>query len=135
MVPGYDGDHYQTLADIADRIFGRCNDDPSCIAKEIRKLDPDIRNDLLSSDLLNAWQVFWYYFRDYPGDEAVEFMNFHSAGELAKGVPMGGIDIFTLTFQVTGDSPEIALSDDLQEVARFRGSDAWMKARAYIEEA
>ncbi len=128
---GDDG-HYSALSDIADTIFSHCNDDPSCIAGEIQKLEPEIRNSLLSSDLLNAWQVFWYYFKEYPGDDAVEFLNFHSAGELARGVPMGDIGIFTLTFQVIDGEPEIGLSDDLQEVARFRGAAAWAETQGYI---
>ncbi|MFH0967970.1 MAG: hypothetical protein V1862_09845 [Methanobacteriota archaeon] len=129
-----DGSQYDTLSTIADTIFRRCDDDPSCIASEIHKLDPEIQRSLLSSDLMNAWQVFWYYFEDYPGDDAVEFLTFHSAGELTKGVPMGDIDIFTLTFQVIDGDPEIRLSDDVQEVARFRGVAAWAETRVYLEE-
>jgi len=134
MFPDDDDGHYSTLSDIADTIFRHCSDDPSCIAAEIHKLEPEDRGSLLSSDLLNAWQVFWYYFEDYPGDEAVEFLTFHSAGELARGVPMGDIDIFTLTFQVIDGEPEIRLSDDVQEVARFRGVVAWAECRAFIQE-
>lgn len=128
-----DDGQYNTLSDIADAIFSRCDDNPSCIAAEIHDLDPETRSSLLSSDLLNAWQVFWYYFEEYPGDEAVEFLTFHSAGDLKKGVPMGDIDVFTLSFQVIDGVPEVGLSDDLQEVARFRGAAAWAETRSFID--
>ena len=133
MIFTSDNEQYNTLSDIADAIFRRCSDDPSCIAAEIHKLEPDIRRSLLSSDLLNAWQVFWYYFEDYPGDDAVEFLTFHSAGDLTKGVPMGDIDLFTLIFQINDGEPEIGLSDDLQEIARFRGAAAWAETKEYID--
>jgi hypothetical protein len=133
MLISRDNSQYDTLSDIADTIFRRCDDDPSCIASEIRKLDPDTQCDLLTSDLLNAWQVFWYYFKDYPGDEAVEFLNFHPAGDLVRGVPMGDVGLFTLTFQMIVDEPEIIVSDDIGEIARFRGITAWEETRTYIE--
>jgi hypothetical protein len=125
---------YNTLSTIADTIFNRCNDDPSCIAKEIRKLDEETRHDILSSDLLNAWQVFWYYFHEYPGEEGEEFLMFHSAGELSRGVPMGELDIFTITFFVINGEPEIRIADDLHEVAGFTGSSAWADTIKYIRQ-
>ena len=133
MFSSADSGQYDALSALADSIFSRCDDNPACIAAEIRKLDPDTRSDLLMSDLLNAWQVFWYHFQEYPGDEAVEFLSFHAAGELARSVPMGDIGIFTLTFQVIEGDPEIGISDDVQEVARFRGTAAWRDTKAYLD--
>ena len=129
-----DGGRFAELSDLMEKIFTRCNDDPVCIAKELEIIEPDIRREILGSDLLNAWQVFWYYFRAFPGDEAVEFLTFHSAGELNQGVPMGDIDIYTLVFQVTDGDPEIVIADDIQELARFRGASSWDECRAFMNE-
>lgn len=128
-----DGGHYAELSRVVEEIFSRCNDDSRCIAAELNTLEPDIRADILSSDLLNAWQVFWYFFQEYPGDEAVEFLVFHSAGDLAQGVPMGDKGIFTLTFIVRDGEPWIRIEDDIVEVARFSGSSAWKDACRYLE--
>lgn len=129
-----DTGNHDTLSDTIDSIFRRCGDDPSCIAAAIRGLDPDIRHEILSSDLLNAWQVFWYHFATNPGAEAEEFLNFHSAGELAEGVPMGEAGILTLTFSVTDDEPAISISDDIREVARFTGSSAWTDTLRFFDD-
>lgn len=127
-----DGGRFAELSDLMEEIFSICDDDPVCIAAKLEKLEPDTRREILHSDLLNAWQVFWYYFRAFPGDEAVEFLTFHPAGDLIQGVPMGDIDIFTLVFQIADEEPEISIADDLQEVARFRGASAWNDCRSFI---
>lgn len=127
-----DGGKYAGLSDMVEAILTRCDDDPACIAAGLEKMEPDIRREVLVSDLLNAWQVFWYFFRTDPGDEAAEFLAFHPAGELNHGVPMGDIDIFTLEFRVTDGEPEIRISDDVQEVARYRGASAWNETYSFI---
>ncbi len=132
MIFGDDGGRYAGLADMMEEILARCNDDPACIAASLEKMEPDLRREILTSDLLNAWQVFWFHFREDPGDEAVEFLLFHPAGELGRGVPMGDLDIFTLTFRMQGGEPEILVADDLQQVGRFRGEKAWKRAKAFI---
>lgn len=121
MIYTVDGGRYAELAELVDEILVRCDDDPSCIAAALSTLEPKTRDEILSSDLLNAWQVFWYYFQEYPGDEQVEFLVFHSAGELSRGVPMGDVGIFRLTFIVKAGEPCILLEDDITEVARFTG--------------
>jgi hypothetical protein len=132
MMQSDDRGRFSDLSEIAEKIFTDCNDDPACIAHHLRRLDPQTLEEILSSDLLNAWQVFFYYFGEIPGDEAVEFLIFHPAGELIRGVPMGDIAIFTLTFIVRNNIPVIVISDDIQEVARYSGKDAWQKTTAFI---
>ena len=128
-----DGGRYAELARVVDTIFSRCDDDPPCIAAELKSLDPDIRAEILSSDLLNAWQVFWYFFQTYPGDEVQEYLVFHSAGELVQGVPMGIKGIFTLTFMVVAGDPIIKIEDDIVEVARFAGLSAYRDTLNFIK--
>lgn len=133
MIIGDDGGRYADLADLVEGILDRCDDDPACIADALNALEPGTRNDILSSDLLNAWQVFWYYFQTYPGDEQVEFLVFHSAGELLRGVPMGDVGIFKLTFMVKAGEPCILIEDDIIEIARFKGLSSWSDAKKFIE--
>nr|WP_319539655.1 hypothetical protein [uncultured Methanospirillum sp.] len=133
MLFGDDGGRFADLADLVEGILDRCDDDPACIAAELNTLEPEKRAEILSSDLLNAWQVFWYFFEVYPGDEQVEFLVFHSAGELAGGVPMGQAGIFKLTFFVQGGEPGIIIEDDVTEVARFSGRTSWNDAKKYLE--
>ncbi|HWQ63221.1 MAG TPA: hypothetical protein VN429_02310 [Methanospirillum sp.] len=133
MIIGDDGGRYADLADLVEGILDRCDDDPACIAVALNTLEPGTRNDILSSDLLNAWQVFWYYFQAYPGDEQVEFLVFHSAGELSRGVPMGVAGIFRLTFIVKAGEPCILIEDDIIEIARFKGLSSWSDAQKYLE--
>jgi hypothetical protein len=132
MINTDDGGNYTWLSDLVDRILSRCDDDPACIARGLESIEPDLRTEILVSDLLNAWQVFWYYFRADPGKEAVEFLTFHPAGELVHGVPMGDIDIYALEFRVRDGEPEIAISDDIQEVARYRGASAWNETCSFL---
>lgn len=122
------------VSEIIDTIFRDCGDDAACIATAIKNQEPEIRDEILSSDLLNAWQVFYYHFADYPGDEAVEFLVFHPAGELSQGVPMGEIDIFTLSFSVIRGEPVISISDDIREVARYTGTSAWTETLRFLDE-
>ncbi len=133
MLFGDDGGRYADLADLVEGILDRCDDDPACIAAELNTLEPETRSDILSSDLLNAWQVFWYFFESYPGNEHVEYLVFHSAGELARGVPMGDAGIFTLTFFVKSGQPGIIIEDDMAEVARFSGLSSWSDTKKFLE--
>ncbi|HWQ67626.1 MAG TPA: hypothetical protein VN372_12270 [Methanospirillum sp.] len=133
MLQTDDEGQFSELSDIADGIFERCDDQILCIIQELLRLEPHIRNDLLSSDLLNCWQVFNYYFRADPGDLAEEFLTFHPAGELSRGVPMGEIGLYTLTFYVKDTIPEIKIEDDIQEIARFKGAAAWHETVVFLE--
>jgi hypothetical protein len=57
---------YEELAALADHLFEACEDDVNCLTRRIAALDPASRNELLVSDLLNAYQVFFYFFRTQP---------------------------------------------------------------------
>lgn len=132
MFASDDGGRYAYLSDIVEVILSRCNDDSACIARELEGIEPQTRYEILSSDLLNAWQVFWYFFRDDPGEDAVEYLMFHPAGELGRGVPMGEFGLYILEFTLSGGEPEIRITDDIQEVTRFRGANAWQDARQFL---
>jgi len=56
-------DHETLLEMTADDIFADCEDDVVCIAEALEDLDAAMRDELLVSDHLNAYQTFFYYFR------------------------------------------------------------------------
>jgi hypothetical protein len=56
------------LGRIADQILEKGEDQPDVLANELDLLSPALREELLTSDLLNAFQVFYYLFRQEPGD-------------------------------------------------------------------
>ena len=52
---------YHRLVAVADHLFEECEEDVKCLSHMIDALDPALRNELLVSDLLNAYQVFYYF--------------------------------------------------------------------------
>jgi hypothetical protein len=124
---------YSTLTDIADGLFARCEDDISCIAEHLDAFTPEIRDELIASDLLNAYQTFYYYFRTYPGDIAEEKLMLQPSGDVLKGIKMDVIDLYELEFLVTNNIPRISVTDGVAVLASFQGKNAYLKACSFIE--
>ena len=127
---------YNELGDIAERLFTVCEDDPICVATKLHSLLPDIRDQLLGSDLLNAFQAFYYFFREVPDIVTEEILLFHSAGHLVHGIPLiKGIGPFEMVFIVKEGIPVIAIIDEDDMVSMtFTGKTAYQKGLAYIRE-
>ncbi|MBN1167489.1 MAG: hypothetical protein JXA44_10230 [Methanospirillaceae archaeon] len=124
---------YKTLGIIADGLFARCEDDVSCIAAELDSFSEDIRDELLTSDLLNAYQVFYYYFRTYPDLMAEEILSLQPAGNVARGIRIGEIELLELVFSVREKKPCIQITDGATVLMSFTGRDAYSQAYRYIE--
>lgn len=124
---------YAVLSDLVDRMLEDCDEDVVCVRMRLFALDPAVRDALLISDLLNAWQVFYYFFENRPFDDACEILAFTPASALAQGIAIGEYRECTLTFQVTDGSPIIIVSDDLREMGRFFGSHAYTDAIRFID--
>ena len=54
------------LAELADRILAIAGENLKVLAEVLDTLDAEARDELLSSDLLNALQSFYYHFREMP---------------------------------------------------------------------
>ena len=89
---------YSELADIADRLFEASDDDDEQLADVLDTLDEETRDALLTSDFLNAYQVFYYYFRERSGDMARERLQLSAASDLARGITIDEIDIYEVVF-------------------------------------
>jgi len=131
-----DSTPYQELADIAEQLFTACDDDPICVAKNLDTVTQSVREQLLKSDLLNAFQVFYYYFRESPDILAEEILLFHPASRLMHGISfIKDSGSHEMIFFVKQGVPEIAILNEDDIVAEtFSGTDAYKKAISYIRE-
>ena len=126
---------FSELGRIADRILEKGEDRPEVLARELDDLPPSIRIELLASDLLNAYQVFYFFFRQDPGDLERDRLILQPASALATGVMLTEIDLFEVIFSVEDDTPVFSVGDGEKVIARFRGPDSYQKAFAFIDEA
>lgn len=126
-------DHETLLEMTADDIFTDCEDDEVCIAEALEDLDPAMRDELLVSDHLNAYQTFYYHFRVIPEELVKERLILQPASALADGVLVEEIDLFELIFTVQGGVPQIAVTDGEEVLGSFEGARAYVQARAHAE--
>jgi len=126
---------YQELYRIADRILEEGEDDPEALAGSLDDLDPAVREELLSSDLLNAYQVFFYYFREDPGDLERDRLILNPASALATGVMITEIEFYEVIFSVDSGEPVISVHAGEQVVANFWGKDAYRNALQFLDDA
>jgi len=126
---------YSELSRIADQILERGEDQPEVLARELEQLPREIRNELLTSDLLNAFQVFYYYFREDPGDLERDRLTLQPASALLTGVMVTEIDLFEILFSIEAGEPVLSVSDGDQVIARYRGIDAFRKALRFLDES
>lgn len=133
VVEGEPVDHETLLEMTADDIFTDCEDDEICIAEALEDLDAAMRDELLISDHLNAYQTFYYYFRQIPDELIKERLILQPASALGDGVLVEEIDLYELVFTVHQGVPLIAVSDGEALLETFEGPHAYTKARAYAE--
>jgi len=135
MTAGPQGNSYRDLAKIADRLFIHSNDDEEQLASALDSVDDEIRQDLLASDLLNAYQVFYYHFREFPGDLVKERLLLLPASALSHGVILLEIDYVEVVFQVEQGDPVITLHDEGQVIANYHGKGAYRSAMQFIDDS
>ncbi|MCC7567629.1 MAG: hypothetical protein KO173_05475 [Methanoregulaceae archaeon] len=125
---------YSVLTEIADDLFLECEDDVALLARALDGLEADIRNDLLISDLLNAYQVFHYFFRVEPGVLEMERLMLQPASALVKGVLLDEFEDIRVVFRVEDHGSQILVSDEEDVLVRYSGRDAYERAVQYIRE-
>jgi hypothetical protein len=124
---------YPELVAIADRLFEECEDDVICLASHMELLDAGIRNDLLVSDILNSYQVFYYYFRTCPDGLVCEKLELEPASSLVQGVKIDEVELLELFFSVKNHEAVITVSDGEKALITFRGKNAYAEGLKYIE--
>lgn len=125
---------YTELAELADSLFEASEDDDELLAKILDTLDEETREALLSSDLLNAYQVFYYYFRETPDELTMERLQLHAASDLLRGLVIDEFDIYEVFFFLEGGEPVVLLTDGERVLARFSGAEAYAKIALFMEE-
>lgn len=124
---------YFELAELADRILTICDDDVAELVSILDELDEDVKNELLVSDFLNAYQVFWYFFRYEPEILAAERLMLSSASSLSQGVLIEERDIYEIWFRVADSRPEMLVTDGEVVLVAFQGSNAYRDAAEWVD--
>ena len=119
---------YFELAELADRILTISDDDAAKLVSVLDELDEGVRNELLVSDFLNAYQVFWYFFRYEPEILAAERLMLSSASSLSAGVLIEERDIYEILFRVADALPEMLVTDGEEALMVFRGTNSYRDA-------
>jgi hypothetical protein len=125
---------YSLLIRIAESILETGEDDPEALAVSLDQLDPVIREDLFTSDLLNAFQVFYYFFREDPGDLETDRLILQPASAVLTGVVVTERELYEVIFRVEKGSPVILVSDGDSVLAGFHEKDAYRQALRFIDE-
>jgi hypothetical protein len=122
------------LAELADRILAIAGENLKVLAEVLDTLDAEARDELLSSDLLNALQSFYYHFREMPTLLGQERLNLQPAVAALDGIIFEEEKDLDLVFRVGGEGPVIEITEAGEPVVEFEGSSAYRGARRYLEE-
>jgi hypothetical protein len=124
---------YKSLVQLVDRLLEDCDEDVECLALQLGRLDDHVRNELFISDLLNAWQIFFYCFRTDPGAFLREKLDLEPASSLVAGLKLDEIDLLELIFLVRDHEAWVIVHDGEKTVASFKGRNAYDDAIAYCK--
>jgi hypothetical protein len=116
---------YPELVSLVDAILDACDDEVPCIATKLGALDETVLAELVVSDLLNAYQVFYFLFRIEPDVLVQERLELEPASSLRGGLLVGETDLLEMYFGIRDGKPLIALSDGDRIVAAFSGNGAY----------
>jgi len=133
MSPDTSAIPYPELVALTDRLLEESDEDVAQLAAGIGSLDADVRSELMISDLLNAWQVFYYYFRTVPDELVKERMELEPASSLPRGLKIAEVEFLELFFVMKDHKPLIVISDGEKPVATFSGGNAYADGMAYLE--
>lgn len=133
MSPDTSSVQFPELVTLADKLLEESDEDVARLATKIGSLDADVRNELMVSDLLNAWQVFYYYFRTVPDELVKERMELEPASSLTRGLKIDEVEFLELFFIMKDHKPLIIISDGEKPVATFSGNTAYANGMKYLE--
>jgi hypothetical protein len=133
MSPSENPIAYSDLVALVDKLLEESNEDDIRLARELELIEPGARNELLVSDLLNAYQVFYYFFRIVPDALVKERMELEPASALVKGMKIDEIELLEMIFVIKGGKPSIVISDGVKSVITFSGRNAYSEGLKYLE--
>jgi len=123
---------FPQLVAIADRLLESADDDMALLARGIDALEQPVRDELLVSDQLNAYQVFYYFFRIEPEILVQERLDLEPASALRGGLMIEETDLLEMFFGIRDANPIIVISDGDKTVATFTGKSAYEKGRTFL---
>lgn len=124
---------FTELVRIADCLLEESGDDEDALVRRLETLPKPVLNELIVSDLLNAWQVFYYYFRTTPEELIRERLELEPASSLIDGIEIDEIDLMVRVFRVRNSIPEILVTDGKETHKTFSGLSAFEDSFSYIE--
>lgn len=123
---------FSRLVAIADRLLEESDDDMAVLARGIDALEQSVRDELLVSDQLNAYQVFYYFFRIAPEILVQERLDLEPASALRGGLMIEETDLLEMFFGIRDGKPIIVISDGDKTVATFVGKSAYEQGRTFL---
>lgn len=133
MDPAIEHIPYPELVTIGDCLLDECGEDEEALVRRLETLPVEVRNDLLLSDILNAWQVFYFFFRTVPDELERERLELEPASSLVEGMLVNEIDLLEMHFSVKNGAPYIIISDGDTNLKIFSGPSAYDDGLAFIE--
>jgi len=127
------GPSFSELVRVADCMLEESGEDEDALVRRLEELPAPVRDELFVSDLLNAWQVFYYFYRIEPDELIRERLELEPASSLPGGVIIDEIELLERVFRVTKNRPEILVTDGKETLKTFTGPSAVADSRAYIE--
>lgn len=133
MEPHQEKPSFASLVETADCLLDECGEDEDALMRRLDVLPVEVRNELFVSDLLNAWQVFYYYFRTVPDELRRERMELEPASSLVSGVFIDEVELLEIIFAIKNHMPHIYITDGEKALATFSGPSAYEDGLRYIE--
>ena len=124
---------YSRLVAIADKLLEDADDDIFHLARSMDALEQPVRDELLVSDLLNAYQVFYYFFRIEPDILVQERLDLEPASSLINGLLIEETDLLEMFFGIRNALPVIVISNGDKVVATFSGKSAFEQGRIFLK--
>ena len=124
---------YSRLVAVADKLLDDADEDIVHLTRGIDALEQPIRDELLISDLLNAYQVFYYFFRIEPDILVQERLDLEPASSLINGLKIEETDLLEMYFGIRNAMPVIVISDGDKVVATFSGKSAYEQGRMFLK--
>lgn len=119
------------LAELADQILDIADEDYDHLSSIIDDLNEELKKEILLSDFLHAYQVFYYFFRKIPEEIVIDRLMLEPASSLENGIFIDKYDIFELWFIIEENEGIIYVSDGEKILKKFKGRTAYDESVSY----
>lgn len=123
---------FHGLATLADRLLEESDEDTDQLVRLLDEVDPEIRQELLVSDLLNAFQAFFFCFRMIPDELTRERLELEPASSLIEGIKIDERDLLELVFLIRNNKAVIIICDGENITQSFEGRSAYTDAINFV---